>query len=161
MLKDMAKVLLVDALASEQENDDSETVLHEVESLISSGCDLMVTVPLVFEQRGVTLDKAIDELVPEMSKLVKAIDKAWVGKLTMAELAAHFGNDVYTTVAMTSCGMGVALDDDRAISNFLKERDCTESIYDIYKVSEMAIINAVAGVEDALAAALSKESEAV
>lgn len=160
MLKDMAKVLLVDALASEQENDDSETVLHKVESLISSGCDLMDTVPLVFEAYGVILDKAIDELVPEMGKLVKAVDKTWAGKLTMAELATYFGNDVYTTIAMTSRGMGVALDDDRAISNFLKERDCAESVYDIYQVSEMAIINAVAGVEDALAAALSEESEA-
>lgn len=154
MFKDMAKVLLVDALASEQENEESGSVLCQIESLTRSGCDLMETVPLVFSDYGVTLDKAIDELVPEMKKLVKAIDKAWAGKLTTAELAERFNNDVYTTVAMTSCGMGVDLTDDREIDAFLKERDCTESVYSIYKVSEMAIINAVAGVENDLVAAL-------
>ena len=133
-LREMAIVLLVDALASSQENGDSE-VLAGIGDLMASGCDLCDTVPAELKKHGVTLNAGIEMLLPEMAKLVKAINAKWAGRLTLAEVASEFGENVYTTCALSAMGHGVSLSDDTEIVDFISGRGCNV-IHDLYIASD-------------------------
>jgi hypothetical protein len=157
-LKEMAKVLIVDEIARRQEDTDSEneTALHDIEPLTFSQEDICDTVPDGLAAQGISLDGAINSLLPEMARLVSEIDKRWNGSLTMAELAQEFGDGVYVTVALTGIGHGVALDDDAGIDRFLQERGCEVIHSWDVSISEMEIYDAVDSIEFKLTEAMAE-----
>lgn len=156
-LREMVKVLIVDELARRQESEDSE-VLSEIESLTRCQCDICDTVPEVLREYGVTLNAGIEELLPDMKKLVEEIDARWAGKLTLAELGEEFGDWVYTTSALSAVGHGVSLSDEREVEDYIEARGC-KVLHDVY-VSDTAVFNAASLIEEAVFNATNKEQGA-
>lgn len=124
-LCEMAKILLVDALASAQENGESE-VLKKIPSLVYPGQDLCKTVPAILQEQGVTLDEGVQALLPEMEKVIQSVNRFWNGKLTVEELSSKFGSEVYTTLALSAVGHGVSLGDDPIVREYLISRKVKE-----------------------------------
>ena len=123
-LREMGKILLVDKIASEQESaycDGIETIWDKIDSANVSGKDLMDTVPGALTKHRVTMDAAIESLIPEMTRIVAAVDKAWDGKLTLAQLEKIGGDKVYTSTALQAAGHGVSIEDDPDIYDLLRK----------------------------------------
>lgn len=157
-LREMAKVLIVDSLASMQENDECE-VLKEIDSLTSCGGDLMDTVPSTLQEKGVDLEVGIMHLLPEMERLVDKCNELWGGKLTLEELASEFGDTVFCGLAMSAVGMGSAMDDDSDVDDMIKSRGC-EAPHGEFYVDDGLVSDACYLIIEKLQEALEKEAEA-
>jgi len=122
-LREMARVLLVDRIAADQES--GEEIWDQLDNVNVCRGELMETVPDALSVHGVTLDPAIDLLIPEMTRIVAAVDEAWNGKLTLEMLEKVGGDKVYTSTALQAAGHGVSIDDDPVVYDLLKKLKLT------------------------------------
>lgn len=129
IIKYMKEVLLADAIASELEQQFSNDVVPQelVDMVISSGNDIMNTAPDFVHQIGLDWDSEIAALDSEpYQKMIAGYDKILDGKTTVEEMYQEFGDEIPYLLVMQSVGHGVGLDDNRAVTEFLKEKGITK-----------------------------------
>ena len=141
----MAKVLLVDRIATEQEC--GNEVFEQIEGVYGCGSELMNSVPETLGVHGVTLDKAIEHLVPEMRRIVSVADKKLGGSITIERLG-EINERVFTTLALNAAGAGLFIEDEDGIAEALEEcgAKAPEGIY----LKEAVLDDAVYLIEEAL-----------
>jgi len=112
--KDMASILLIDALASETEESDS--AFHDIFGSLS-GAELTEAIPHVFRNYGIDIEKFLPlDLVSDM---IKVVDRAWAGSLTVKQLA-EYSDQAATRLALMLIGHGVAPDDDGDVADYIE-----------------------------------------
>lgn len=129
MIKHMKEVLLADAIASELENEYQERDLPEelLRMVVRSQEDIMDTAPDFVREIGLDWDSEVAALDSEpYKKMIAGYDKLLGGKTTVEEMYSEFGDEIPYLLVMQSVGHGVGLDDNRAVTKFLKEKGVTE-----------------------------------
>jgi hypothetical protein len=143
-LREMAKILLVDRLVSEYES--GNELFKFLAKAAGCGCELMESVPNAFVAKKISLDEAIDHLVPEMHRLIVETNARLGGILTVENLG-KVNERVFTSLALNAAGHGVCITDDRDIDDLFVEKNI--AVPHVY-VNDSKISEAVYIVEELL-----------
>jgi hypothetical protein len=103
-------------------------------------------VPNAFVAKKISLDEAIDHLVPEMHRLIVETNARLGGILTVENLG-KVNERVFTSLALNAAGHGVCITDDRDIDDLFVEKNI--AVPHVY-VNDSKISEAVYIVEELL-----------
>lgn len=123
-VRHMKEVLLVDAIASEIEQNESLSDEIYRNAIPGMGHDLMDSIPAFVAEIGLKWDAQVAKIQDApFKKLISDYDNKMDGKATIDDLVKEFGaEEIQYLLVMQSVGHGVGLDDDRDIKRFLAAR---------------------------------------
>lgn len=117
MEKELAKVLLADAVASEIEGQEEYLTIRE--KVIRPQEDILNCLESTCEDLGIEIENYLP--LSEISEIIEAYNQAWSGKVTFEEFYNEFSAEAHRSI-MGAIGHGVSILDDDYVVDWLKQK---------------------------------------